>query len=281
MNLESSKKDRIFGDYSRLRHTLKETNDPFDSLYTIEPSLKKESFYVLHQPDKHLYDKAIDALVKHFDPELSEEDWEKPDWVDSYESEQLKTKELQNDIDNIQDQIDDLKLQQEKKEADKQQIAKWSDLLYTQGNILEIRLKEAFDLLGVDKIEHEPNKSHGPDLVIEHGKLAFTVEVVGTKNSVELTKARQLLHWKAEAPLEHKGLLIGNPFRELAPDKRPPENKELFTEDALKLAKNNNLAFITSHDVFNLVCEHLNGVEVDISKVLKQIHKNKGQITIK
>lgn len=244
-------------------------------------SFKLGSFYVLHQPDKQHYKTAIGKLVDYLDPELIEEDWEKPDWAYSYESDQLKTKEIQTDIDDIQNQIGELKLRQVEKEAEKQQISKWLDLLYTQGNTLEIRLKDAFELLGVDKVEHEPNKSHGPDLVIEHCKLAFTVEVEGTKGPIRIDKARELLHWIGDAPSHHKGLLIGNPFREKDPDDRPPVNSQLIGKEALALVVSRDLAFITSHDIFNLVCDKLNGNCVDISKVLEQINNNKGHITIK
>ena len=98
----------------------------------------------------------------------------------------------------------------------------------------------------------------------------------GTNGPVRIDKARQLLHWTADAPLDHKGILIGNPFRELNPDERPPNNNKLFVKEAEQLAQNRNFVLITSYDIFKLVCKKIRGEEVNINNIVKRLYDSKG-----
>ncbi len=58
----------------------------------------------------------------------------------------------------------------------KEMIAKWADLITKQGKTLEIRLKDAFELLEVETVEHEAF-----DLITSRA-------VTNTKLLLELTK---------------------------------------------------------------------------------------------
>jgi len=145
---------------------------------------------------------------------------------------------------------------------------------------LEIRIKEAFEFLSVEKVDHEPNGVHGPDLIMEHNKIGFTIEVEGSKGSIKTDKARQLLQWIAEAPADHKGVLIGNPHRELDPVERPPKNHEFFVKEAEELADKRDFVLITSFDIFQLICRKIRQEEINIDELVFKISSSKGYITL-
>jgi hypothetical protein len=218
-------------------------------------SLKYENLYLLHPPAMHLHEKAIASLVDYFAPDTNNEKIGKPEWVLSYELKELGLQAIDDEVSEINKQIAELTEKKDGIAITRQKKAKWSDLLTQQGKVLELRLKEALELLGVEKVLHEPNGSNGPDLVIDHKTLLFTVEVEGTKGSIKLKKARQLLHWIADAPSDHKGILIGNPHYEHDPKDRPPGNKKMFVDEVEVLAQKRNFALITSNDIFKLVCK--------------------------
>ncbi len=238
------------------------------------------SLYLLHPPDRCFHKKAIASLVDYFSPDMEEEKEEKPAWTSQYELNELGLQEIENKIKKIDNKIEELSIQRNDHIDKKEMIAKWSDLITKQGKALEIRLIEAFKLLEVETVEHEPNGSHGPDLVIQHKGKGFTIEVEGTNGPVRIDKARQLLHWTADAPLDHKGILIGNPFRELNPDARPPNNNKLFVKEAEQLAQNRNFVLITSYDIFKLVCKKLRGEKVKINDIVNRLYDSKGEINL-
>jgi hypothetical protein len=243
-------------------------------------SLKMGDTYLLHPPDKKFHKKAIKSLVDYFSPDFEEESEEKPEWASQYELRDLGLQEKENEINEIDRRIEELSKAKEEKTNEKAKIAKWSDLITRQGKTLEVCLKEAFELLGVEKVEHEPDGTHGQDLRIEHKNMGFTIEVEGSKGPIRIDKARELLHWMADAPLEHKGILIGNPFRELDPKERPPQNNKLFVKEAIDLAKKRELVLITSNDIFKLVCKKLRGEKIDINEILAKIFNSKGELNI-
>lgn len=244
-------------------------------------SVKNRDFlYLLHPPDKNLHKEAIKSLVDYFSPDIEEDIEEKPDWVNNYELVALGIQNIEKEIKDINSKIGGLEEIRDKKIMERENIAKWSDLITRQGTILEIRLKEAFKLLGVEKVEHEPKGKHGPDLEIQHKTMGFTVEIEGTKSSIKIDKARELLHWIADAPSEYKGVLIGNPFRELEPVNRPPANNRLFVKETEELAQKRDFTLICSYEIFKLICKKLKGEEVNIDTTLNKIFEGKGEINL-
>ena len=141
-----------------------------------------------------------------------------------------------------------------------------------------MRLKEAFELFSVENIVHEPNGSHGPDLFIKHKEKELIFEIEGSKGPIRIDKARELLHWIAEAEPTHKGVLIGNPFRKISPRDRPPKNNKLFVKEAIQLSKNRDFVLVHSFDIFNLVCMHLQGKTVPIDEILNNLYSRNGEV---
>lgn len=243
-------------------------------------SIRFGNLYLLHPPDKSLEKQAIKGLVEHFSPDFEEEEEDKPEWVSSYELTDLGLQIFEDEIQRIDKEIEKFDEEKNQKITQKEEIAKWSDLITRKTTTLEIRLKEAFELLGAEKVEHEPKGSHGPDLVITHNNMGFTIEIEGTKGPIRIDKARELLHWIANAPIGHKGILIGNPFCEISPIDRPPQNTKLFVKEAIELAEFQNLSLVNSYDVFKIVCKKLRGEKINIDDILDKIFQGKGEISI-
>jgi hypothetical protein len=238
------------------------------------------SLYVLHAPDVRLRKAAVESIVDYFSPDLEGDVEERFPWVPEFEVEELHLQEVEREILEVEKQLSGLETKRNEKLIEKEHISRWSDLVTKQGKLLEFRLKEALEFLGVEKVIHEPNGVHGPDLEIVHQGMCFTVEVEGSKGSIKIEKARELLHWIADAPPNYKGVLIGNPFREINPIERPPSNHRLFVKEAEELARNRNFVLISSHDIFKLVSKKIGGQAVDVGKILSLIYESRGDIAL-
>lgn len=182
-----------------------------------------------------------------------------------------------NELDfQINKLIDERLKVQEKRE----EIAKWSGLLAFQGKQLEYLLIDAFKEIGIESVEHEPNGSHGHDLEISHKGMTFVIEVEGSKNGISIEKGRELLHWMADQPVENKGVLIGNPFREIAPGNRPPQNHQLFVKEVKDLATKHSLALVTTYEIFILISKKLKGESIDIQEVMQKLFSSNGEVSL-
>lgn len=239
---------------------------------------KWHKLYVLHPPDKNLKRAAIKSLVKFYSPDFEEEIIEKPEWAYQFEIDALGIGKIEEEIKKIDKNIASLLKSKEKIIKQKEQITKWSDLIISKGTTLELRLKEAFELLGVQNVQHEPIGSYGPDLVFNHGSLGFTIEVQGSIGPINIEKARQLHHWISDAPNHHQGVLIGNPFLSMPPKDRPPRNNRLFGKEAIEFANKRGFALVYSYFIFELICKKLKGEDVDINEFLQKIYNDNGEI---
>jgi len=243
-------------------------------------SVKYNNFYLLPSPDDDMKENAIGAIAKYFFPDIDEDIIEKPDWVNKIELENLDLKDIQSQIDKIENDVKNLVDKKSEKMQEKEDIAKWSGLLYKKGRGLEIILKEAFELLGVKDVQHEPNGNDGPDLVLKHNSIEFIVEVEGSKGPIKRDKVRQLLEWYVKAEADVIGVLIGNPFCELPVDQRPPSNNELFVKQVKDLAKSRNFSLLLSSDIFELISKELASEDIKIDEILNKIEKSNGEIRL-
>jgi hypothetical protein len=241
---------------------------------------KLHTLYLLHSPDIKLYKKAIEGLVNYFSPDVEYVSEEKPDWAKEYESKELALHVYDEQITNIQLEIDQLTERKTKIINERDGVAKWSDLITLQGKLLETRLKEAFYFLGVQKVDHEPSGTHGPDLGIHHKSLEFIAEIEGSKGPIRIDKARELLHWIADVPPDHKGILLGNPFRELPPFERPPANNRLFVKEAEELAQKRDFVLINTYEIFKLISRKLKGEKLDIDEILNRLYHSRGETSL-
>jgi hypothetical protein len=80
-------------------------------------------------------------------------------------------------------------------------------------------------------------------------------EVEGSEGVIDVDKYRQLLDYvetEAQEGRDHKGILIGNGFRLLAPD--APERHNQFSEHAQRGAVRNRFCLVPTTELFKAIC---------------------------
>lgn len=174
-----------------------------------------------------------------------------PTWVEDYE---LKGEsKLYETVAAIQENIDALESEKQVHEEGINEIIKYKELLYEQGAELERIVIEVFKLFGfeaesrrIDDLEH--------DVIFKSKEGHGIAEIEGKDNdSIHISKLDQLNRAVDESfdltgdyP---QGLLIGNHYRYIKPDKR----KEPFTEKVLIVAKKKSFGLLTTHELFKAV----------------------------
>lgn len=139
-------------------------------------------------------------------------------------------------------------------------VRRFKKLLYERGKYqLEPVVRAAFRLLGCqvlepDECEKEYEKKCDAILHLPEGSRAI-VEIEGKNaDAIHVEKYRQLLDYMdlaITADGDHKGILVGNGFRLLDPEERPP--KEQFTDDVKKRAGRKGYCLLTTCELFRAV----------------------------
>ncbi len=139
-------------------------------------------------------------------------------------------------------------------------------LLYGYGkSMLEPAVRSAFRLLGFGV--PEPEEYAGEWDVELHEPLSSSTaigEVEGSTGAVNVDKFRQLLdyvHSEVEQGRDHKGILVGNGYREMAPD--AAERQSQFTEKALFGARRFGFCLLPTTELFKAVCAVLESADAE------------------
>lgn len=142
-------------------------------------------------------------------------------------------------------------------------------MLCGQGHGLERPVREAFRILGFEVLEPKKYKEEY-DLYIKEPDLTIIGEIEGSNKQIDVWKYRQLLDYvsdKVDEGERTKGILIGNGFINLEPDKRD----EQFTQPAIRGCKKQGFLRITTCELFRAV----NAILLDpdnkeLKKLIKQ-----------
>jgi hypothetical protein len=139
-------------------------------------------------------------------------------------------------------------------------------LLYGYGkSVLEPAVRSAFRLLGFGVPEPEGYAGEW-DVELHEPRSSGTAigEVEGSTGAVNVDKFRQLLdyvHSEVEQGRDHKGILIGNGYREMAPDATERENQ--FTEKAVLGARRFGFCLLRTSELFKAVCAVLGSADAE------------------
>lgn len=158
--------------------------------------------------------------------------------------------ELKKCSDELAAQIDSLKV-------DREALLGHVRLLFSYGKgVLEPAVRSALRLLGLTVPEPEAYQGEWDVEAIEEqsGRTALG-EVEGSEGLIDVDKYRQLLDYVEAEALEgrdHKGILIGNGFRLLAPS--APERQTQFSEHAQRGAARNHFCLVPTTELFKAVC---------------------------
>jgi hypothetical protein len=137
-------------------------------------------------------------------------------------------------------------------------------LLYGYGrSVLEPVVRSAFRLLGFGVPEPEEYAGEW-DVELHEPRSSGTAigEVEGSTGAVNVDKLRQLLdyvHSEVEQGRDHKGILVGNGYREMAPD--AAERQSQFTEKALLGARKFGFCLLPTTELFKAACAVLKSAD--------------------
>ena len=152
---------------------------------------------------------------------------------------------------------EELALQIDSLKVDRERLLGHVRLLFSYGKgMLEPAVRSALRLLGFAVPEPEEYLGEWDVEVREEqsGRTALG-EVEGSEGVIDVDKYRQLLDYVEAEALEgrdHKGILIGNGFRLLAPD--APERNTQFSEHAQRGAARNHFCLLPTTELFKAVC---------------------------
>jgi hypothetical protein len=139
----------------------------------------------------------------------------------------------------------------------KNELLNFKRLLYGYGKaVLEPAVRSAFRLFGFEVPEPQDYRGEW-DVQLNDAATNRTAigEVEGSKGLIDVDKYRQLNDYVDAETLEgrnHKGLLIGNGFRET--DLNAAERQAQFSEHALRGAARNQFCLVPTSGLFKAVC---------------------------
>jgi len=225
------------------------------------------NIFVFPPPTKINSKKAIDFILTEIIGKY--EELPPPDWIEDYklpiESIQERREGLRTKIRNLYDKL--IKVNQQLNE-----LLIFRQLLYETGIPLQNIIKRAFEFIGIPVTK--PKYSNA-DHAIEFGNVVFLLEVKGKKDAIDIKDLRQLTSYidewyyeKKPSDPDCKGILVGNPWREVNPKER---NQIFFTQDAVSQAKRRQDVLITTLFLFDLVVLKMKGKKIDTKKLLTDL----------
>ena len=225
---------------------------------------------ILQAPDKtESVESAIKTLLSNYGVHIKSK---APTWTNDFKipGEEVVGREIK--------QLEEDKIETEEKitskEAEKEEITRYKELLFEDGDELRDIVWDTLDQIGFKVNRHDEYKEDGS---IQEGKEVAVLEIKGREKSLTTGDVRQLDDWIGDyAQREGKepiGILIGNHYRL----KKPENRDDPFPPDVLRYvnARSTKLSMITTHQLFELFCMIKDG-KLDADTVRKEIMSNKG-----
>jgi hypothetical protein len=213
-------------------------------------------------PSERIGAALVQTVSRILQPEedIDEPLWSTPIQVPGAEKHDAKIEELRERLKDVKSQLTQL-------QSSKAEISSYKRLLFGTGKgVLEPVVRSAFRLLGFDVLEPEQyNGEWDVELHDEGGRTAL-VEVEGAEASIGVDKYRQLLDYINDEELQgrsHKGILVGNGFRNHPPDERGGQ----FSEPVIRAAHRMSFCLIPTSELFKAVCAILEKPDDDLIRV--------------
>ncbi|MFH1375688.1 MAG: hypothetical protein ABIH35_03400, partial [Patescibacteria group bacterium] len=212
----------------------------------------------------------------------SESECTLPAWTDAvnlHNEEQIK-----KTISGNQEEISELEKEIIKNEGLIKNLSKFKQLLTEgdegeSGDRLEIIVRESLELLGITAKEGAPGEE---DLNIIDPKTGEKnpVEIGGMKKSIPESKLAQLLKWitARERPkkIKTRGILIGNPYREVALDNKLEGRNKPVEESVVKKAEVFEVSILPTIEIFKAVRAKMQ--KENVSNFINRIFNSLGLI---
>lgn len=200
---------------------------------------------------------------------------EPPKWAQNYSLPRIDAAKAA--MRDIQTQIDQLALDYGHAEAEAQHESRFLGLLYEQGDdLLEPLVREALRVLGAKVIDPQRRRQEDGRLIDPYGRKAV-LEIKGRDNQLPLKDVRQLVDWVSQLQTEgwNKGILIANLFR----NSPPSEREDVYASNSLQRASANNLALVTTTQLFRALQSHQAGT-LDLQKFWDELFRASGPCSL-
>lgn len=184
-----------------------------DGHLIVFPSIFDEEYYSSEKE----YRKVINNFLHTIDDleeeiKVSLDDYSLPEWADKYNI--LTEKNEKEKIEELNKEIEKLKIEKEKAEDKLSSIQKYKLAFTTSGKELETIIYEIFSELGFKSMPTEHNRADG---IFEYNDLKIVTEIKGVNGSSAEKHGAQLEKWVSEFVEKEgiipKAILIVNGFR--------------------------------------------------------------------
>ncbi|MFZ1076407.1 MAG: hypothetical protein WAN47_03130 [Nitrosotalea sp.] len=138
------------------------------------------------------------------------------------------------------------------------------ELLYEHGTPLEESVRSAFEEIGFTM-----KRKGDKDWIAIYGKEEAVIEVTGQKESIDIQKFRQLLHYLVDETTdkkERKAILVANHFFDMYPSKRGAP----FTEKTINAAEPLSICLLTTTELFSAIIKMREG-KIDSKTIRKTL----------
>lgn len=167
-------------------------------------------------------------------------------------------KKIDIEINGISTKIQEHQRKIDELKKEKTEIESYKKLVYADGQELEDIFKKCLADLGA-KIE--PAKYSNEEYCLVHNNAYYPIEAKGIVKSISLTHLRQLIDYmlKYDEATEKKckGILLGNPWKDIPVEKRDTAEKPNFPQNVVQRSKDMNISLISSVSFFHVFCRFL------------------------
>ena len=143
--------------------------------------------------------------------------------------------QFNDEISALSNKIVGIKKQIQTIEEKKRELESYKELLYTDGKELENIFRKCLNDLGAVV---EPAKYSEEEYCLKYNSLELPVEAKGVTKSISLTHLRQLidymLKYEDETGKKSKGVLLGNPWKNLPIEQRNTSEKPNFPSNVIE-----------------------------------------------
>lgn len=179
----------------------------------------------------------------------------RPEWFANVDF-PIEVNNLNENIGKIDDQISRLEQQKEQEIEKREELEKYTALLYENGKLLESCVERSLILLGYSVENYVDGDIEIDHIIIGPSGRRMIGESEGKDNTaIDISKFRQLESninedfSREETDVPAKGVLFGNGYRFIEPKKRPSS----FTSKCLTNAKRLNTALVRTSDLYHVV----------------------------
>ena len=171
-----------------------------------------------------------------------------PEWLRNYKV--PGEADLEEDIRSSEQRMEGEKRKIEQKTKQLKNLTKFKKLLTETGGALEEIVWETLEELGANvKRPEEPNKEDGWFTDYKGRKAVLEIKGKTGRKSIATRDVRELENWVSDGLAkgeDYKGILFGNTFREVSPEKR----REPFPPDVIRFAGKRQQCIVTTVQLF-------------------------------